>query len=148
MEYITASINQMNLALEEHLLTPDLGENHGREGCLEAAFTHRRGWPRMPTIDFCWLWPARRSCCSGLPSARHIDASTHGLQGGLMEQSKGSLQRILKADVRKQIGRPHRQSLSATAQDLGIHVIMIYKWLEAWRLQGDKGPSSLKDHEI
>jgi transposase-like protein len=40
----------------------------------------------------------------------------------------------VKADVRLRMGPPHRQSVAAIAQELGIHVITLYKWRKAWRL--------------
>jgi transposase-like protein len=35
------------------------------------------------------------------------------------------------------MGLPHRQSVAQIAQELGIHVITLYKWRKAWRLQGE-----------
>jgi transposase-like protein len=43
----------------------------------------------------------------------------------------------VKADVRRRMGLPHRQSVAQIAQELGIHVITLYKWRKAWRLQGE-----------
>jgi transposase len=31
---------------------------------------------------------------------------------------------------------PHRQSVARIAEELGIHVITLYKWRKTWRLQG------------
>ena len=45
------------------------------------------------------------------------------------------------------MGPPHRQSMAAISQELGIHVITLYKWRKAWRLQGDVVPASKKDPE-
>ena len=42
----------------------------------------------------------------------------------------------VKADVRRRMSPPHRQSVKEIAQELGIHVITLYKWRKAWRLQG------------
>ena len=53
----------------------------------------------------------------------------------------------VKADVRRRMGPPHRQSVAAISQELGIHVITLYKWRKAWRLQGDVVPASQKDPE-
>ena len=41
----------------------------------------------------------------------------------------------VKADVRRRMGPPHRQSVTEISQELGIHVITLYKWRKAWRLQ-------------
>ncbi len=34
---------------------------------------------------------------------------------------------------------PHRQSVTVIVQELGIHVITLYKLSKAWRLQGGGG---------
>ena len=36
-----------------------------------------------------------------------------------------------KADVRRRMGPPHRQSVAEISQELGIHVITLYKWRKA-----------------
>ncbi|MEB3360820.1 MAG: helix-turn-helix domain-containing protein, partial [Synechococcaceae cyanobacterium] len=38
----------------------------------------------------------------------------------------------VKADVRRRMGPPHRQSVAEISQELGIHVITLYKWRKAW----------------
>jgi transposase-like protein len=48
----------------------------------------------------------------------------------------------VKADVRRRMGPPHRQSLAAISQELGIHVITLYKWLARYR---SRGHTSLAD---
>lgn len=45
------------------------------------------------------------------------------------------------------MGPPHRQSVAAISQELGIHVITLDKWRKIWRLQGDVVPASQKDPE-
>jgi len=52
-----------------------------------------------------------------------------------------------KADVRRRMSPPHRQSLVQISQELGVHVVTLYKWRKAWRLQGDVVPASQKDPE-
>jgi transposase-like protein len=52
-----------------------------------------------------------------------------------------------KADVRRRMGPPHRQSVAEIAQALGIHVITLYKWRKAWRLQGEVVPATQKEPE-
>jgi transposase-like protein len=42
---------------------------------------------------------------------------------------------------------PHRQSVGEIAKELGIHVITLYKWRKAWRLQGEVVPASQKEPE-
>jgi transposase-like protein len=53
----------------------------------------------------------------------------------------------VKADVRRRMSPPHRQSVVEIAQELGIHVITLYKWRKAWRLQGEVVPATQKDPE-
>jgi len=53
----------------------------------------------------------------------------------------------VKADVRRRISPPHRQSVARISEDLGIHVITLYKWRKAWRLQGEVVPASETDPE-
>jgi len=53
----------------------------------------------------------------------------------------------VKADVRRRMGPPRRQSVTKISQELGIHVITLYKWRKAWRLQGEVVPASQKDPE-
>jgi hypothetical protein len=53
----------------------------------------------------------------------------------------------VKADVRRRMGPPHRQSVAEIFQQLGIHVITLYKSRKAWRLQGEVVPASQKDPE-
>jgi transposase-like protein len=52
-----------------------------------------------------------------------------------------------KADVRRRLGPPHRQSVAQISAELGIHVITLYKWRKAWLLQGEVVPASQKDPE-
>jgi transposase-like protein len=51
------------------------------------------------------------------------------------------------AEVRRRMGPPHRQSVAQIFQELGIHVITLYKWRKAWRLQGEVVHASQKDPE-
>ena len=37
----------------------------------------------------------------------------------------------VKADVRRRMGPPHRQSVTQISAVLGIHVITLYKWRKA-----------------
>jgi len=48
----------------------------------------------------------------------------------------------VKADVRRRMSPPHRQSVARISEELGIHVITLYKWRKAWRLQGEVVPAS------
>jgi len=53
----------------------------------------------------------------------------------------------VKAEVRRRMGPPQRQSVAELSKELGIHVITLYKWRKAWRLQGEVVPASQKDPE-
>ena len=52
-----------------------------------------------------------------------------------------------KADVRRRMTPPHRQSVAQISAELGIHVVTLYNWRKAWRLQGEVVPASEKDPE-
>jgi transposase len=51
----------------------------------------------------------------------------------------------VKADVRRRMSPPQRQSVARIAEELGIHVITLYKWRKAWRLSGEVVPATEKD---
>ena len=53
----------------------------------------------------------------------------------------------VKADVRRRMSPPNRQSVVEIARELGIHAITLYKWRKAWRLQGEAVPASEKEAE-
>ena len=51
----------------------------------------------------------------------------------------------VKADVRRRMSPPHRQSVARISEELGIHVVTLYNWRTTWRLQGEVVPASEKD---
>jgi transposase len=51
----------------------------------------------------------------------------------------------VKADVRRRMSPPMRQSVAQISAELGIHVVTLYNWRKAWRLQGEVVPASEKD---
>ena len=53
----------------------------------------------------------------------------------------------VKADVRRPMSPPHRQSVAQISAELGIHIDTLYNWRKAWRLQGEVVPASDKDHD-
>ncbi len=53
----------------------------------------------------------------------------------------------VKADVRRRMSPPHRQSMAQISAELGIHVVTLYNWRKTWRLQGEVVPASEKDPE-
>jgi transposase-like protein len=50
----------------------------------------------------------------------------------------------VKADVRRRMGPPHRQIVTEISHELGIHVVTLYKWRKAWRLQWEVVPATQK----
>ena len=42
---------------------------------------------------------------------------------------------------------PMRQSVARISEELGIHVMTLYKWRKTWRLQGEVVPASEKEPE-
>ena len=53
----------------------------------------------------------------------------------------------VKADVRRRMTPPHRQSVAQISVELGIHVVTLYKWRKSWRIQGEVVPAFEKDPE-
>ena len=53
----------------------------------------------------------------------------------------------VKADVRRRMSPPQRQSVAQISAELGIHIVTLYNWRKAWRLQGEVVPASEKDPE-
>ena len=53
----------------------------------------------------------------------------------------------VKADERKRMSPPMRQSVARISEELGIHVMTLYKWRKTWRLQGEVVPASEKEPE-
>ena len=51
----------------------------------------------------------------------------------------------VKADVRRPMRPPQRQSVAQISAELGIHVVTLYNWRKTWRLQGEVVPASEKD---
>ena len=43
----------------------------------------------------------------------------------------------VKADVRRRMSPPQRQSVARISEELGIHVVTLYNWRKTWRLQGE-----------
>ena len=42
----------------------------------------------------------------------------------------------VKADVRRRMSPPQRQSVAQISAELSIHVVTVYNWRQTWRLQG------------
>ena len=53
----------------------------------------------------------------------------------------------VRADVRRRMSPPMRQSVAQISAELGIHVVTLYNWRKSWRLQGEVVPASEKDPE-
>ena len=52
---------------------------------------------------------------------------------------------VVKAEVRRRMSPPHRQSVAQISAELGIHVVTLYNWRKAWRLLGEVVLASEKD---
>ena len=59
----------------------------------------------------------------------------------------GRYSEAVKADVRRLMTPPHRQSMAQISAELGIHVASLYNWRKAWRLQGEVVPASEMEPE-
>jgi transposase-like protein len=53
----------------------------------------------------------------------------------------------IRADAGRRMSLPHRQSVARISEELGNHVITLYKWRKAWRLQGEVVPGSEKENQ-
>ncbi|WP_225322876.1 transposase [Synechococcus sp. RSCCF101] len=53
----------------------------------------------------------------------------------------------VKADVKRRMSPPERQSVARISEELGIHVVTLYNWRKAWRLQGEVVPASEREPE-
>jgi transposase-like protein len=53
----------------------------------------------------------------------------------------------VKADVRRRMSPPARQSVAQISKELGIHIATLYAWRKTWRLQGEVVPASEKAPE-
>ena len=53
----------------------------------------------------------------------------------------------VKADARRRMSLPMRQSVAQISAELGIHVVTLYNWRKAWRLLGEVVPASEKEPE-
>ena len=53
----------------------------------------------------------------------------------------------IKADVRGRMSPPHRQSVAQVSAELDIHLVTLYSWRKALRLQRAVVPASQKDPE-
>jgi transposase-like protein len=43
----------------------------------------------------------------------------------------------IKADVRRRMSPPNRQSVARISEETGIHVATLYVWRKGWRLEGE-----------
>ena len=53
----------------------------------------------------------------------------------------------IKADVRRRMSLPNRQSVARISVETGIHPATLYLWRKGWRLEGEVVPASQKDPE-
>ena len=76
----------------------------------------------------------------------HPDQFNH--QGAGWTRPMRRYSEAVKADVRRRLGPPHRQSVAQISQELGTHVITLYKWRKHLRLQAEVVPASQKDPRV
>jgi transposase-like protein len=50
-----------------------------------------------------------------------------------------------KADVRRRMSPPNRQSVARISEEMGIHVATLYLWRKGWRLEREMVTASHKD---
>ena len=50
-----------------------------------------------------------------------------------------------KADLRRRMSPPTRQSVAQISAELGIHLVTLYNWRKTWRLQGEVVSASEKE---
>jgi transposase-like protein len=48
----------------------------------------------------------------------------------------------IKADVRRRMSPPNRQSVARISEETGIHPATLYLWRKGWRLEGEVLPTS------
>jgi transposase-like protein len=53
----------------------------------------------------------------------------------------------IKADVRRRMSPPNRESVARISEETGIHAATLYLWRKGWRLVGEVVPASQKDPE-
>ena len=53
----------------------------------------------------------------------------------------------VRADLRSRMSTPQMQSVARISKELDIHVMTLYSWRKAWRLQGEVVPASEKEPE-
>jgi len=51
----------------------------------------------------------------------------------------------IKADVRRRMSPPNRQSSARISEEAGIHAATLYVWRKVWRLEGEVVPASQQD---
>jgi hypothetical protein len=54
---------------------------------------------------------------------------------------------VVKADVRRLMSPPIRQSVVRISEELGIYVVTLYTWRKAQRLQREVVPAAVKEPE-
>ena len=47
----------------------------------------------------------------------------------------------VKADIRKRMSPPQRQSVARISEQTGIHICTLYAWRKGWRLEGEVVPA-------
>jgi len=53
----------------------------------------------------------------------------------------------VKADLKRRMRSPQRRRVAQVSPELGIHLVNLYNWRQAWRLQTEVVPVSEKELE-
>ncbi|MGC5198132.1 transposase [Aphanothece microscopica] len=89
--------------------------------------------------------------CRPTPAFRKDGTLLNFTPGALMEKRwRRSMRRYseaVKADVKRRMSPPQRESVARISEELGIHLVTLYNWRKTWRLQGEVVPASEKEPE-
>ena len=64
-----------------------------------------------------------------------------------MEMTRAALQRVVNADIGKQMRPPARQSVARMPAETCIQIATLYAWRKGWRWEGEVVPASLDANE-
>jgi transposase-like protein len=70
-----------------------------------------------------------------------VICTPEGLRTLQMRRSSAAV----KADVRRRMSPPNRQSVTRISAELGIHIVTLFNWRKAWRLQDEVVAASWKE---
>lgn len=116
---------------------------------LRLPFTKNKKSMRREILNLLYAGFAFYSCCT-----LSQESSPPGfLSQGLEEMINAYHIEAVKADDRRRMNQPQRLSVARIVEELGVHVITLYKWGKASRLQGkvvlitEKDPDGWSDSD-